>query len=102
MAIATRDEIAFISDRDGCQDVFLVDLPDGVPRNLTHSPEIDEGTPLWSPDGERLVVLQRPPTASGRPPPAGEHRLSVIDRKGRTVFETQGMMADWMPAWPED
>jgi TolB protein len=98
----TRDEIAFISDRDGSYDVFLVDLMEGTPKNLTRSPEVDEGAPLWSPNGERLVVLQRPPTDSGRPPPAGQHRLSVIDRKGRRLLETQGMMADWMPAWPGD
>jgi len=98
----TRDEIAFISNRDGSRDVFLVDLSDGVPRNLTRSPEIDEAAPLWSPDGERLVILRMPQTESGRRPSAGENRLAVIDREGRALFETQGMMADWMPAWPDD
>jgi Tol biopolymer transport system component len=96
-----RDEIAFISDRDGSHDVFLVDVTDGVPRNITRSPGIDEGVPLWSPEGDRLVVLRRPPSGPGRRPSAHEHRLAVIDRDGRTLFETQGMMADWMPAWPE-
>jgi len=96
-----RDEIVFISDRDGSHDVFLLDLVDGVPRNLTRTPEIDEGAPLWSPDGKRLVILRRPRTESEHPPSADEHRLAVIDREGRTLFETQGMMADWMPAWPK-
>jgi len=97
----TRAEIAFISDRDGSNDVFLLDLTGGAARNLTRSPEIEEGVPLWSPDGERLVILRRPRTESGRPPAPGEHRLAVIDREGRSLFETQGMMADWMPAWSE-
>ena len=97
----TRDEIAFISNRDGTRDVFLLDLADGAPRNLTRSPEIDEGVPLWSPNGERLVILRRPRTEAGRRPSADESRLAVIDREGRVLFETQGMMADWMPAWPE-
>jgi Tol biopolymer transport system component len=96
----TRDEISFISNRDGSHDVFLFDLAEGVPRNLTQSPEIDEAAPLWSPDGERLVILRRPRTESPRDPPADQHRLAVIDRDGRILFETQGMMADWMPAWP--
>jgi len=96
-----RDEIAFISDRDGSHDVFLVGLSDGIPKNLTRTPEIDEGVPLWSPDGSRLVVLRRPRTGSGRRLSDREHRLAVIDREGRTLLETQGMMADWMPAWPE-
>jgi Tol biopolymer transport system component len=97
----TRDEIAFISDRDGSHDAFLLDLADGAPRNLTRSPEIDEGVPLWSPNGERLVILRRPRTESGRRPSAEESRLAVINREGHVLFETQGMMADWMPAWPE-
>jgi Tol biopolymer transport system component len=95
----TRDEIAFISNRDGSNDVFLLDLAAGVPRNLTRSPEIDEGVPLWSPDGERLVILRGPRTGSGPGPSTGESQLAVIDREGQLLFETQGMMADWMPAW---
>lgn len=95
----TRDEIAFISDRDGSNDVFLFDLAAGASRNLTRSAEIDEGVPLWSPDGERLVILRRPRTGSGRRVSADQNRLAVIDREGRLLFETQGMMADWMPAW---
>jgi len=98
----TRDEIAFVSDRDGSADVFLADLADGVARNLTRSPETHEATPLWSPDGERVAILRRPRTEGGRKPSAAENRLAVIDREGRTLFETQGMMADWMPAWSED
>jgi Tol biopolymer transport system component len=98
----TRDEVAFVSDRDGSRDVFLVDLADGVPRNLTKSPMINEGAPLWSPDGERLVILLTPKTKPGRRLLARQMRIAVIDRDGRTLFETQGAMADWMPAWPAD
>jgi dipeptidyl aminopeptidase/acylaminoacyl peptidase len=97
----TRDEIAFISDRDGSQDVFLLALADGQPRNLTRSPEIDEAAPLWSPDGERLAILRRPQSEAGSRPVAAETHVAVIDREGRTLFGTQGMMADWMPAWPD-
>ena len=28
-----------------------------------------------------------------------ETRLVVVDREGRSIFETPGMMADWMPPW---
>jgi len=95
----TRDEIAFISDREGSSDVFLFDLAAGASRNLTRSPEVDEALPLWSPDGERLVILRRPRTGSAQRPSADENQLAVIDREGQLLFETQGMMADWMPAW---
>jgi Tol biopolymer transport system component len=97
----TRDEISFISDRDGGRDVFLLE-EGGTPRNLTRSPEWDEGAPIWSPDGELLVVL-RVPVGDGTEGKRdrGALRLLVIDRQGRARFETQGQMADWMPAWPD-
>jgi len=102
-----RDELVFVSDRDGSRDIFLVELPDGVPRNLTRTPDLHEGAPRWSPDGERLVILrfQRQDAAAeespdeARPDPGNAH-IAVIDRSGRLLFETPGTMADWMPAWP--
>jgi Tol biopolymer transport system component len=100
-----RDELAFVSDRDGSMDIFLVELPDGVPRNLTRTPDLHEGAPRWSPDGERLAILRFPrpdPTAEeGRIRPDPESaRIAVIERGGQLLFETHGTMADWMPAWP--
>jgi len=102
-----RDELVLVSDRDGSMDVFLVELPDGVPRNLTQTPDLHEGAPRWSPDGERLAILRwateasRTDTSPGeiRPDPA-RSRIAVIDRSGTLLFETPGTMADWMPAWP--
>jgi Tol biopolymer transport system component len=102
-----RGELAFVSDRDGSRDIFVVELPDGVPRNLTRTPDLNEGAPHWSPDGERLAILRWPrerPAAEGsrgeiRPDPA-KATTAVIDRSGSLLFETPGMMANWMPAWP--
>jgi TolB protein len=102
-----RGELAFVSDRDGSMDIFLLELPDGAPRNLTRTPELHEGAPRWSPDGERLVILRfrgrRPADEESgdlvRPDPKSA-RVAVIDRSGHTLLETPGTMADWMPAWP--
>jgi Tol biopolymer transport system component len=96
----TRGEVAFVSDREGSRDVFLVDLASGAPRNLTRTPDTDEMAPVWSPDGELLVILRTRAAARGERPGSGERILAVIDREGRALFETPGMMADWMPAWP--
>lgn len=102
-----RDELAFVSDRDGSMDIFLVELPDGVPRNLTPTPDLHEGAPRWSPDGERLAILRWSKGASRKTESPGEirpdparARVAVIDRDGTLLFETPGTMADWMPAWP--
>jgi TolB protein len=47
-------EVAFISNRDGYPDIFLVDLEKGQFRNLTNDAAI-ENDPAWSPDGSQLV-----------------------------------------------
>lgn len=97
----TRDEIAFVSSRDGSMDIFLAPLSGGPARNLTRTPDRDEYAPQFSPDGERLVFSAEP--ARPRPPGAGDDlvleasRLVVVDREGRPLFETPGLMPDWMP-----
>jgi len=96
----SRDEVVFISDRDGNPDLFLVDLAGGTPRNLTRSPERAESAPHFSPDGERIVVLAQPWPRSDAPAPGGE-RIVVVDREGAQRFETPGLMPDWMPPWPD-
>lgn len=99
----TRDEIAFVSDREGSADVFVQDLAEGSPRRLTATPRRHELAPRWSPDGERLVVV-----ASLRPEQElrlTDHealeaaRLVVLGRDGRELLDVPGLMADWMPAW---
>ena len=54
----TRDEIAFVSDRDGSSDVFLADLDGSAQRSLQHTPDHNELAPRWSPDGEFVVVTR--------------------------------------------
>jgi TolB protein len=49
--------IVFMSDRDGSEDLFMaaLDRPEDRFTNLTHSAELDETDPAFSPDGSRLV-----------------------------------------------
>ena len=90
----TRDEIAFISDRDGSPDLFLLDMAGGTARNLTRTPGRPERAPRWSPDGERIAV-------SAPPADAGGERVVVVDRDGKVALDTPGAMPDWMPPWPD-
>ncbi len=107
-----RNEIAFVSDRDGSADIFLADLDGGGVRNLTRSPDVDETAPHWAPDGERIAVAATPPDAGSHsstapgstrddPPRASFEgaRIVVIDREGRTLFQVPGYSPDWMPPW---
>lgn len=97
-----RDEIAFISERGGEADAYLLDLAGGPPRRLTRTPGRDEMAPRWSPDGEYLVLTTRP---AGAPGPSADTQLLpdtqllVVDRAGRPLLGVPGTMPDWMPAW---
>jgi Tol biopolymer transport system component len=98
----TRDEIVFVSDRDGNFDVFLANLDGSEVRPLTRTPR-HEFAPRWSADGERMLVtvaeseygmprLSDPESLRGT-------RVVVLDRSGEALFETAGFMPDWMPPW---
>src|SRR2546423_445970 len=54
--------VAFVSNRDKNDEVYLMDADGGGQTNLTRSPGTDENLPRWSPDGGRLVY-----TAQGHP-----------------------------------
>jgi Tol biopolymer transport system component len=98
-----RDEIAYVASRGPGSEVFLAGISGEGARALTDTPERNEFAPRWSPDGERLVVTVSP-VEEGVPrlvDPEGlaRTRIVVLDRSGRTLFETAGFMPDWMPPW---
>ena len=98
----TRDEIAFVSDRDGNFDVFLARADGSDVRKVTRT-ERHEFAPRWSADGERLVVTVAEseygmPRLSD-PEALRNTRVVVLDRSGAVLFETAGFMPDWMPPW---
>jgi Tol biopolymer transport system component len=98
------DEIAFVSDRDGSSDVFLADLDGGSLRNLWPAELRNELAPRWSPDGERIVATSIPENIGdfgSMKIAAFEHaHVVVLDREGKLLLDTPGLMADWMPPWP--
>jgi Tol biopolymer transport system component len=101
-ASPARNEIAFISNRDGKEDLFLTDLSGSEVRNITREIDAALRVPRWSPDGERIALLARPVGAI--PTDASEtSRMAsdviVIDRKGKLLLRTPGFSADFMPPW---
>jgi TolB protein len=52
--------IAFVSDLDGEDNIYVIDVQDGLAGTLTRltdSPE-DKGWPIWSPEGDCLAFQQ--------------------------------------------
>jgi Tol biopolymer transport system component len=99
----TRDEIAFVVERERGTDVYLTNLAGDEMRNLTRTRRSNEYAPRWSPDGELLVVTTSDTNAEAPKlrdrDTLARARIRVIDREGKRLFETPGVMADWMPAW---
>ena len=92
-----RDEVAFVSDRDGNFELYLAPLPEGPARRLTDTPDWDEGAPRWSPDGTRIAVTAAP---HGGPAPQMKSpetldgsRVRVIDRDGKLALRDAGAHA---------
>ena len=46
--------IAFVSDRSGSPDIWVMNADGSNPVNLTHDSAVD-GSPAWSPDGTRIA-----------------------------------------------
>ncbi len=52
--VASLGQIAFMSDRDGNNEIYLMNLDGSEQRNLTKNPA-DDRHPCWSPSGDRIA-----------------------------------------------
>jgi len=96
----TRDEMVFVSDRLGSPNLLLVDLTTGKPKILTQDLESAATNPVWSPDGNRIAYVSMPKDQFRSTEKLPEqHRVRVIDRTGKLLFETEGTMPSFMTAW---
>ena len=85
--------IAFVSDRHGNDEIYVMNGDGTEQTRLTHSPQ-DDSDPIWSPDGRRIAFL------SGHD---GNRELYVIgaDGTGRTRL-TNNSADDSEPSWSPD
>lgn len=88
-----REQVAFVSDREGNFDVFLLDLNTDSVVNLTAHPGMDFGF-SWSPDGDRIAF------ASDRD---GNRDIYVLDvPDGEPSRLTDHDARDGSPSWSPD
>jgi TolB protein len=89
--------IAFVSDRDGDDEIFVMDADGSGVRQLTRNAVRDE-TPAWSPDGRRIAFVHERPADllelwTMRADGSDATRLV---RASRTVNE-QSFSPEWSP-----
>ena len=91
-------KIAFMSDREGTVDVWVMNADGSDPVNLTAFDDstLDDYHPTWSPDGSQIAFVR------GRVPPGGPGKLWVIDAdrsNGHVLLDTP--LASF-PTWSPD
>lgn len=90
---APEGEIAFVSNREGNEDIFLMDADGSNVRNLTNA-EGDDSWPVWSPDGRFLAFT------SDRD---GNDEVYVLDvASGEAVNVSNHEGWDQNPSWSPD
>jgi hypothetical protein len=60
----SNTEIAFVSNREGTCDIYVMNADGTNPRRLTNSPEV-ERSPLWSPDGTKIAFVTASQSSPG-------------------------------------
>ena len=88
-----RQTVAFVSDYEGNDEIYLLALDDGTIANLTHHPA-DDKAPAWSPDGRRLAFQSHRD---------GNWELYLLDVVSDAVTRlTDNLAYDGRPAWSPD
>jgi Tol biopolymer transport system component len=88
-----RTKIAFVSNRTGDDEIYVVDVDRGKLVQLTRNPGRD-ADPAWSPDGTKIAF------DSDR---EGAVSIFVMDEDGTNITRlTDGSEADASPSWSPD
>jgi len=85
--------IAFVSDRDGSDDIFVMAEDGSDPVNLTHGHTGHDSYPAWSPDCRHLIFN------SDRDGPMAVYAMT---REGKQLRRLTGPRASLRPSWSPD
>ena len=93
-SVAPSPPIAFVSDRDGNREIYVMNADGTGPTRLTVDPAGDVD-PDWSPDGSKIAFV------SGRDDTYGEIYVMNADGSGLNRL-TNNAVLDFSPAWSPD
>ena len=102
VAIDAQAQIAFVSDRDRNDEIYVMDDDGKNQRNLTNHPS-DDYAPSWSPDGTRIAFMS---DRDGHVPKGDvlpTFEIYVMDADGGNQQNlTNDPSHDMYPAWSPD
>ena len=98
----STEQLAFVSNRDGDEEIFVLDTDGSEPRQLTRNGVYD-GHPIWSPDGE-WIAFDRVTGEADLTDEDAPHDVFVVRADGtgeRNVTKTP-QVHEGTPAWSPD
>jgi Tol biopolymer transport system component len=94
------EHIAFLSDRDGNEDVFVMNADASELTNVSNTPA-DEIAFAWSPDGSRIAIISGSEGDTGNSSDV-EGKLYSVNTEGRDLIQVADGAAEDSPAWSPD
>ncbi|MBU8871404.1 MAG: hypothetical protein KOO60_11120 [Gemmatimonadales bacterium] len=89
-------QIVFHSQRDGNQEIYLVNVIDLSTTRLTFDATMNDGSPTWSPDGSRIAFSKFLPGYEG------EIWIMDADGSNQHALTTAAGTQDYAPEWSPD
>ncbi|GAH70395.1 unnamed protein product, partial [marine sediment metagenome] len=86
-------KIAFVSDRDGNWEIYVMNADGSEQTRLTNDPALD-GCPIWSPDGKKIAFVSERDTESEDP------EIYIMNADGLSLIRlTKSYGHDLFPNW---